>query len=63
MQKKRTDKHRCWRCGAPSQSVLTKENGVYKYEYGNCKTDTIDGIAAVARGSVGGRLKYADLTK
>ena len=33
MQKKNTDKHRCWRCGAPSHAVLTEENGVYKYEY------------------------------
>ena len=35
----------------------------FRLNDGNCKIDTIDRIAAVARGSVGKRLKYADLTR
>ena len=35
----------------------------FRLNDGNCKTDTIDRIAAIVRGSVGKRLKYADLTK
>ena len=35
----------------------------FRLNDGNCRVDTIDRIAAIVRGSVGKRLKYADLTR